>query len=103
MGGKHIKFSGMDGVEMQPEIVVRINRMQIRELMEQVLANHGRTLPAGDGAALRDIGFRSLDFSELALRVEDAIDRELNFDAPALRRIATVADVLNLLVALQDG
>ncbi|HEY1487430.1 MAG TPA: acyl carrier protein [Micromonosporaceae bacterium] len=69
--------------------------------MEQVLANHGHTLPDDETTALRDIGFRSLDFSELALRVEDEIDRELNFDAPELRSIATVADVLDLLVALQ--
>ena len=51
---------------------------------------------------LRDIGFRSLDFSELALRVEDEIDEELNFEAAGLRQIATVGDVLNLLTEIQD-
>ena len=58
-------------------------------------------LPAQDSALLRDIGFRSLDFSELALRVEDEIGRELNFDAPGLRQIETVADVLEFLDQLQ--
>ena len=88
---------------MQPEVDERITRDQIRDLMAQVLAHHGHTLPDDDATALRDIGFRSLDFSELALRVEDSIGRELNFDAPELRSISTVADVLDLLVTLQDA
>ena len=88
---------------MQPEIGVRLTREQIRSLMAAVVTLRGATLPDGDDAALRDIGFRSLDFSELALRVEDEIGRELNFDAPELRSIATIGDVLDLLVALQDG
>ena len=48
-------------------------------------------MPASDAANLEEIGFRSLDFSELALRVEDEIGEELNFDAPELRQIATVS------------
>ncbi|SCL32555.1 acyl carrier protein [Micromonospora nigra] len=78
-----------------------LSRAQIRDLMAQVLDNQGRSLPDDDAADLREIGFRSLDFSELALRVEDATGDELNFDAPGLRRIATVGDVLDLLVELQ--
>ena len=39
--------------------------------------------------------------SELALRVEDEIDEELNFDAAGLRQITTVGDVLDLLTELQ--
>ncbi|PZF92585.1 acyl carrier protein [Micromonospora endophytica] len=69
--------------------------------MGQVLANQGKVLPDDDGTDLRDVGFRSLDFSELALRVEDETGEELNFDAPGLRRIATVGDVLDFLVELQ--
>ncbi|MGA8115884.1 MAG: acyl carrier protein [Actinocatenispora sp.] len=81
--------------------VSMIDRAQIRALMAQVLAGQGKTLPDDDGADLRDVGFRSLDFSELALRVEDEIDRELNFDAPGLRNIRTVGDVLDFLAELQ--
>ena len=77
------------------------SRAQIRDLMAQVLRNQGRALPDDDAAQLREIGFRSLDFSELALRVEDETGEELNFDAPGLRRIATVGDVLDFLVELQ--
>ncbi|WKU05044.1 acyl carrier protein [Micromonospora sp. HUAS LYJ1] len=78
-----------------------LSRAQIRDLMTQVVRNQGRVLPDDDSTDLREIGFRSLDFSELALRVEDATGEELNFDAPGLRRIATVGDVLDFLAELQ--
>ncbi|MEU1602555.1 acyl carrier protein [Micromonospora matsumotoense] len=78
-----------------------LSRAQIRDLMAQVVQNQGRVLPDDDSADLREVGFRSLDFSELALRVEDATGEELNFDAPGLRRIATVGDVLDFLAELQ--
>lgn len=78
-----------------------LERKRLRELMGEVLEVHGKTLPADDTTSLRDIGFRSLDFSELALRVEHEIDEELNFDAPGLRQIETVGDVLDFLQHLQ--
>lgn len=81
--------------------VTTLNRSRIRDLMEEVLAARGETLPADESTELRSLGFRSLDFSELALRVEDETGTELNFDAPGLRRIATVADVLDFLQDLQ--
>lgn len=79
-----------------------VSRDQLRGLMAQVLSGQGKTLPEDDSASLAQIGFRSLDFSELALRVEDEIDAELNFDAAGLRQIATVGDVLDLLSEIQD-
>lgn len=79
-----------------------VSREQLRALMGEVLAAQGKTLPADDSALLADIGFRSLDFSELALRVEDEIDDELNFDAAGLRQINTIGDVLDLLTEIQD-
>ena len=82
--------------------VSALNRDQLRELLTQVLAAQGKDLPGGESAELAAIGFRSLDFSELALRVEDEIGRELNFDAPGLRTIRTVGDVLDFLTDLQD-
>ncbi len=78
-----------------------LSREQLRALMEQVLSAQGKTLPDGEGADLQEIGFRSLDFSELALRVEDEIGDELNFDAAGLRQINSVGDVLDLLTELQ--
>ena len=65
--------------------------------MAAVLAKQGKELPADDATPLEAIGFRSLDFSELALRVEDEVGDELNFDAPGLRSIRTVGDVLDFM------
>lgn len=71
--------------------------------MGEVLANQGKALPEQDSTELQAIGFRSLDFSELALRVEDELDTELNFDAAGLRQILTVGDVLDLLEEIQNS
>lgn len=79
----------------------QLTREHIRDLMGQVMKVQGKTLPDDDVSDLRAIGFRSLDFSELALRVEDEIGAELNFDAPGLRQIATVGDVLDFIELLQ--
>ena len=78
-----------------------LSRDQIRTMMADVLAAQGKELPGEDTANLEELGFRSLDFSELALRVEDEIGDELNFDAPGLRQIQTVGDVLDFLEQLQ--
>lgn len=80
-----------------------LSREELRALMHQVLSAQGKTLPEGEGADLQQIGFRSLDFSELALRVEDEVGDELNFDAAGLRQIVTVGDVLDLLTELQTS
>lgn len=80
-----------------------LSRDQVREMMADVLQAQGKQLPADDDARLDTIGFRSLDFSELALRVEDELDTELNFDAPGLRSIETVGDVLTFIDQLQQA
>ena len=80
-----------------------VSREQLRALMAEVLEAQGKSLPAEESADLQEIGFRSLDFSELALRVEDEIDEELNFDAAGLRQITTVADVLDMLTEIQQS
>ncbi|MGH3351041.1 MAG: phosphopantetheine-binding protein [Nocardioides sp.] len=79
-----------------------LDRAAVRDLMGEVLAVQSKTLPDDDTAKLADIGFRSLDFSELALRIEDETGDELNFEAAGLRSIETVADVLDLLVEIQS-
>jgi acyl carrier protein len=80
-----------------------LSREQVRTMMGEVLAAQGKRTDLEDSSALRDIEFRSLDFSELALRVEDELGTELNFDAPGLRRIDTVGDVLDFLEQLQSA
>jgi acyl carrier protein len=72
--------------------------------MEEILTRQGRSLVGDESARLRDIGFRSLDFSELALRVEDACGHTLEFEAGELRSIETVEDVLDFMErAARDG
>lgn len=71
--------------------------------MAEVLEKQGKELPTDDTTDLEVIGFRSLDFSELALRVEDEVGDELNFDAPGLRQIRTVGDVLDFIDELLDA
>lgn len=80
-----------------------LSRDQVRTLMGEVLSAQGKQLPADDSTQLSEIGFRSLDFSELALRVEDELNEELNFDAPGLRSIETVSDVLDFVDQLQTS
>lgn len=80
-----------------------LSREELRSQMAAVLSAQGKELPADDTTRLDTIGFRSLDFSELALRVEDETGAELNFDAPGLRQIETVGDVLDFLEQLQDA
>ena len=78
-----------------------MNREKVLLLMNEILTRAGHPPASGDDQSLRDLGFRSLDFSELALRVEDDIGQELNFDAPELRAITTVGDVLDFFERAQ--
>ena len=80
-----------------------LSKDDVRTMMGEVLEAQGKRLPTDDSTPLTDLGFRSLDFSELALRVEDEVGTELNFDAPGLRSIETVADVLDFLEQLQQA
>ena len=86
---------------MYEQVSLSLTRIELRTLMEAIITEHGHAAPPDEAANLRDIGFRSLDFSELALRVEEEIGRELNFDAVGLRNITTVGDVLDLIEHLQ--
>ncbi|SMC43745.1 acyl carrier protein [Desulfocicer vacuolatum DSM 3385] len=63
-------------------------------LMNMILEKQNKEPIHSHDQKLREIGFRSLDFSELALRVEMTTGKELNFDASHLRKIETVSDVL---------
>lgn len=81
----------------------RLSREEVRTMMAEVMARQGKELPDDNSASLDDIGFRSLDFSEVALAVEDELGIELNFDAPGLRQIRTIEDVLDLVDQLQEA
>lgn len=72
-----------------------MNRAEILALINRALHNNGKSATTDSDISLRDAGFRSLDFSEVALRMEDALDRELSFEASAMRRIASIKDVID--------
>jgi acyl carrier protein len=74
-----------------------MQRADILKLLREILTRQGKPAEFGEDANLRTVGFRSLDFSELALRVEAAAGVTLTFDAAPLRAISTVKDVLDFL------
>lgn len=72
-----------------------MNRKTIKKIFDGIIQNRGGTPSDDETLELRDVGFKSLDFSELALRVEREVGRELNFDAALMRSIRTIDDVLS--------
>jgi acyl carrier protein len=72
-----------------------MQRQEILALINHVLANQGHAPVADEGQTMQEAHFRSLDFSETALRIEQAVGYELNFEAAAMRRIQTIRDVLD--------
>jgi acyl carrier protein len=74
-----------------------MQRQEILALFKEILACQGKATDFAEDAKLTAVGFRSLDFSELALRVEMGAGVTLTFDAAPLRAIRTVKDVLDFL------
>ena len=72
-----------------------MERARIRALIDGVLRAQDKAPVASESQTTRELEFRSLDFSEVALRLEMEIGRELNFEAAELRTIETIADVLD--------
>jgi acyl carrier protein len=72
-----------------------MQRSEIVNLLQDILKRQGKTVAVREEVTLQEIGFRSLDFSELALRFETASGSSLTFDAAPLRAIRTVGDVLD--------
>jgi acyl carrier protein len=67
--------------------------------LRAIYARRGVDIDLASDTELSELGFRSLDFSELALRLEERLGRELDFAGVELRRLATVGDVVDLLRA----
>lgn len=76
-----------------------MQRTDILNLLKEIVARQGRSTEFGEDAELAGVGFRSLDFSELAVRVEMAAGISLAFDAMPLRAVRTVADILDFFAA----
>jgi len=75
-----------------------MEREEVLKTINLVLGNKGLEPASDDETPMRDAGFRSLDFSEVALRLEDQLGHELNFEASAMRRISTIKDVVDFFV-----
>jgi acyl carrier protein len=75
-----------------------MEREEVLSTINLVLANKGLEPASDDDTPMRDAGFRSLDFSEVALRLEDKLGHELNFEASAMRTITTIKDVIDFFV-----
>jgi len=75
-----------------------MDRQRVLDTINMVLRNKGREAASDDETPMREAGLRSLDFSEVALRLEDVLGRELNFEASAMRRITTIRDVVDFFV-----
>ena len=72
-----------------------MERNEILSIMNAIMTKKGRAQITDETQSTRDVNFRSLDFSETALRIENKIGRELTFDAASMRRIETVKDVVD--------
>ncbi len=81
-----------------------IERSAVVALIGSILERQGIAVPdLEESAALREIAFRSLDFSELCLRVEQALGRELDFSAATVRSVRTVGDVCDFIAQAAGG
>lgn len=77
-----------------------MTRSEILAIMNHIMVKRGRSEILDETKTTREVNFRSLDFSEVALRIEAKIGKELVFDAATMRRIETVKDVLDFFEAV---
>lgn len=76
-----------------------MSKDEVIKLIEYILEKQGKeTNNVAGSSTLRELQFRSLDFSELCLRVEEQKQTELNFEAAALRGLETVDDVCSFIM-----
>jgi acyl carrier protein len=71
--------------------------------MKLMFARRGVDVDIDPRAELRQLGFRSLDFSELVLRIEKQIGAQLNFRAAQFRQVERVQDLLDFFQAASDA
>ena len=77
-----------------------MTRSEILNLMNHVLEKRNKTKIIDENQTVREVNFKSLDFPEVALRIETSINEELFFDAATMRNIKTVKDVLDFFESL---
>lgn len=72
-----------------------MERTEILNIINMIMTKKGRAEITDESQNTREVNFRSLDFSETALRIEFKIGSELSFEAASMRKIETVKDVLD--------
>jgi acyl carrier protein len=72
-----------------------MERTEILNIMNMIMTKKGRAEITDESQNTREVNFRSLDFSETALRIEFKIGSELSFEAASMRKIETIKDVLD--------
>ncbi len=75
---------------MPPSDLGDVVLAQLRELYRR----RGEEVTAAPETDLAAIGFRSLDFAELVLLVEDAVGGQLDLERGDVTRIDTVGDLI---------
>jgi acyl carrier protein len=75
-----------------------MEREEVLKLINLVLVNNGNEPTTDSEIGMREAGIRSLYFSEVALRLEEQLGRELNFEASSMRRISSVRDVIDFFI-----
>ena len=70
----------------------------VEAIINEILERQGKERIVDSAITMQEAGFRSIDFSELAIRLEARIGRELNFDAAAMRSISTINDVVQFFL-----
>ena len=72
-----------------------MERTEILNIINMIMTKKGRAEITDESQNTREVNFRSLDFSETALRIEFKVGSELSFDAASMRKIETIKDVLD--------
>ena len=72
-----------------------MERTEILNIINMIMTKKGRAEITDESQNTREVNFRSLDFSETALRIEFKIGSELSFESASMRKIETVKDVLD--------
>jgi acyl carrier protein len=75
-----------------------VGKATLTRLIVDIQRRNNRPTEFTEAQALREIGFRSLDFSELLLRLEGETGKNLDMDAAPLRQIHTVGDLQGFLL-----
>lgn len=76
-----------------------MTRERVLEIISFILEKQGKKIENLDeNMNLREVGFRSLDFAELCLRIESETGKELNFEGSQLRSINTFRDVCEFII-----